>query len=63
MRTVACGVVRLCRVSRGASPIKVTNAFLPLLLVAAVAIDLSRVLVLKQQLPKPCIGSWAAACT
>jgi hypothetical protein len=45
-------VVRLCHDSRGAFPIKFTNAFLPLLLGAAVALDLSRVLVLKQKLTK-----------
>jgi len=39
-------VVRLCRDSRGAFPIK----FLPLLFVATVAMDLSRVLVVEQKL-------------
>src|SRR5262245_40056523 len=53
MRTMAFGlVVRLCRDCRGAFPIKFTIAFLPLLLVAAVAMDGSRTLVVKQKLTK-----------
>jgi Flp pilus assembly protein TadG len=49
MRTTAFGLVgRLCRNSRGAKLIKFTIAFLPLLSVAAVAMDFSRVLVVKQ---------------
>src|SRR5262249_43351791 len=51
MRTTAFGFVgRLRRDTRGAVLIKFTIAFLPLLSVAAVAMDLSRVLVVKQKL-------------
>ena len=50
MRTTAFGLVgRLCRDSRGAVLIKFTIAFLPLLSVAAVAMDVSRALVVKQR--------------
>src|SRR5262245_55588959 len=53
MRTMAFGlVVRLCRDSRGAFPIKFIIAFLSLLLVAAVAMVLSRVLAVEQKLTK-----------
>lgn len=51
MRTNAFGLIgRLCCDRRGAVLIKFTIAFLPLLSVAAVAMDLSRVLVVKQKL-------------
>jgi len=51
MRDKAFGLIgRLCRDNRGAVLIKVTLAILPLLSVAAVAMDLSRVLVVKQKL-------------
>jgi len=51
MRTTAFGLIgRLRRDTRGAILIKFTIAFLPLLSVAAVAMDLSRVLVVKQKL-------------
>ncbi len=50
MRTTAFGLVgRLCRDSRGAILFKFTIAFLPLLSVAAVAMALSRVFVVKQK--------------
>src|SRR5262245_12819093 len=51
MRATAFGLVgRLCRDNLGALLLKLTIAFLPLLSVAAVAMDVSRVIVVKQKL-------------
>jgi len=51
MRATAFGLVgRLCRDNLGALLLKLTIAFLPLLSVATVAMDLSQVIVVKQKL-------------